>query len=121
MTDMRVPLIADPASSTAVPRRTAAPSAPSAPSAASAIAAVHTALPPHRYAQADLTEPIGDLCLPPGADRAVLRRLHASAGVHTRHLALPIERYAGLRDFGCATTPGWRSASNWARKPSPAR
>ncbi len=40
------------------------------------VAAVHTALPPHRY-----------------------RRLHASAGVRTRHLALPIERYAELRDF----------------------
>ncbi|MFZ4290124.1 type III polyketide synthase [Streptomyces cellulosae] len=63
------------------------------------VAAVHTALPPHRYPQDRLTEPIGDLCLAPGADRAVLRRLHASAGVRTRHLALPIERYAELRDF----------------------
>lgn len=107
---MRVPLIADhapsPTSPTAAARRTAAaaataatsPTSPTSPM--SEIAAVHTALPPHRYAQADLTEPIGDLCLPPGADRAVLRRLHASAGVRTRHLALPIERYAGLRDFG---------------------
>ncbi|MEU6539964.1 3-oxoacyl-[acyl-carrier-protein] synthase III C-terminal domain-containing protein [Streptomyces sp. NPDC047000] len=67
---------------------------------ATAIAAVRTVLPPHRYAQRDLTEPIGDLCLPAGADRALLRRLHASAGVRTRHLALPIERYAGLGDFG---------------------
>ncbi|MEU6522548.1 3-oxoacyl-[acyl-carrier-protein] synthase III C-terminal domain-containing protein [Streptomyces sp. NPDC046924] len=110
MTDMRVPLIADhapspssPTSPPAVPRRTAATSgaaAPSAPIVPSVIAAVHTALPPHRYAQADLTEPIGDLCLPPDADRTVLHRLHASAGVRTRHLALPIERYAGLRDFG---------------------
>ncbi|CAM5459427.1 hypothetical protein SALBM217S_05223 [Streptomyces griseoloalbus] len=63
------------------------------------VAAVHTALPPHRYPQDRLTEPIGDLCLPPGADRAVLRRLHASSGVRTRHLALPIERYAALRGF----------------------
>ncbi|MBT2908099.1 type III polyketide synthase [Streptomyces cellulosae] len=63
------------------------------------VAAVHTALPPHRYPQDRLTEPIGDLCLGPGADRALLRRLHASAGVRTRHLALPIERYAELRDF----------------------
>jgi alkylresorcinol/alkylpyrone synthase len=68
--------------------------------AAATIAAVRTALPPHRYAQRDLTERIGDLCLPAGADRALLRRLHASAGVRTRHLALPIERYAGLGDFG---------------------
>ncbi|MHB9857134.1 type III polyketide synthase [Streptomyces sp. YIM S03343] len=73
---------------------------PGGPGAATTIAAVHTALPPHRYPQRDLTEPIGDLCLPAGADRALLRRLHASAGVRTRHLALPIERYAGLGDFG---------------------
>ncbi|MFD5268956.1 type III polyketide synthase [Streptomyces sp. NPDC058335] len=76
---------------------------------ATTIAAVHTALPPHRYAQDDLTELIGDLCLPPGADRAVLRRLHASAGVRTRHLALPIERYAGLRDFG-QSNDAWLAA-----------
>ncbi|MDG9717239.1 type III polyketide synthase [Streptomyces sp. DH24] len=73
------------------------------------IAAVRTALPPHRYAQEDLTEPIGDLCLPPGADRTVLRRLHASAGVCTRHLALPIERYAGLGDFG-QSNDAWLAA-----------
>ncbi|MER6615406.1 type III polyketide synthase [Streptomyces xantholiticus] len=66
------------------------------------VAAVHTALPPHRYAQSDLTELIADLCLEPGADRALLRRLHTSAGVRTRHLALPIEQYAGLGDFGQA-------------------
>ncbi|MFI9467189.1 type III polyketide synthase [Streptomyces sp. NPDC052492] len=91
---MRVPLIADPPSS---PQPAATPH-PGVP-AVTTIAAAHTALPPHRYRQEDLTEPIGDLCLVPAADRAVLRRLHASAGVRTRHLALPIERYAGLRDF----------------------
>ncbi|MFJ8187651.1 type III polyketide synthase [Streptomyces sp. NPDC096105] len=88
---MRVPLIADPAP--------AAPPPPDAAAATTAVAAVHTALPPHHYPQDRLTEPIGDLCLAPGADRAVLRRLHASAGVRTRHLALPIERYAALRGF----------------------
>ena len=98
---MRVPVIADhappPSPSPAPPP---APGRTAPPAAATTIAAVRTALPPHRYAQEDLTEPIGDLCLPPTADRAVLRRLHASAGVRTRHLALPIERYAGLGDFG---------------------
>ncbi|MFE9172968.1 type III polyketide synthase [Streptomyces kebangsaanensis] len=93
---MRVPVIVDdvPLPPPTVPRPA------SLPGTASTIAAVRTALPPHRYAQDDLTEAIGDLCLAPGADRAVLRRLHASAGVRTRHLALPIERYAGLGDFG---------------------
>jgi alkylresorcinol/alkylpyrone synthase len=83
-----------------VPSSPPEPRGTSVPAAATTIAAVRTALPPHRYAQDDLTELIGDLCLPPGVDRAVLRRLHASAGVRTRHLALPIERYAGLGDFG---------------------
>lgn len=109
---MRVPVVADqdlppdpaPAAAPAlVARRTAVPAT------AATIAAVHTALPPHRYAQEDLTEWIGDLCLPPGADRAVLRRLHASAGVRTRHLALPIERYAGLGDFG-RSNDAWLAA-----------
>lgn len=105
---MRVPLIVDPASSPSAPspattRRTTAPTTPrwtTVPAAATTIVAVRTALPPHRYTQDELTEAIGDLCLSPGTDRAVLRRLHASAGVRTRHLALPIERYAGLADFG---------------------
>jgi alkylresorcinol/alkylpyrone synthase len=72
-----------------------------APSAGTTtIAAVHTALPPHRYAQDEITELIGDLSRVPEADRGLLRRVHASAGVRTRHLALPIDRYAGLGDFG---------------------
>ncbi|MER6801750.1 3-oxoacyl-[acyl-carrier-protein] synthase III C-terminal domain-containing protein [Streptomyces sp. NPDC000678] len=95
MTDMRVPVIVDDAS-----RPPTAPYRTSPPGTTTTIAAVRTALPPHRYAQDDLAEAIGDLCLPPGTDRAVLRRLHASAGVRTRHLALPIERYADLGDFG---------------------
>ncbi|WP_436771530.1 type III polyketide synthase [Yinghuangia sp. YIM S09857] len=66
------------------------------------IAAVQTALPPHRYPQHRLTDLVGDLCLAPGADRGVLRRLHAAAGVQTRHLALPVEQYAELGDFGRA-------------------
>ncbi len=44
------------------------------------IAAVHGVLPPHRYQQAEITEAVAAMCLPPGADRAVLRRLHTSAG-----------------------------------------
>ncbi|WP_055634115.1 type III polyketide synthase [Streptomyces griseoruber] len=66
----------------------------------STVTGVHTVLPPHSYAQEDLTEAIADLCLAPGADRTLLRRLHMSAGVRTRHLALPIEQYADLGDFG---------------------
>ncbi|MGD9485385.1 3-oxoacyl-[acyl-carrier-protein] synthase III C-terminal domain-containing protein [Streptomyces sp. TRM70308] len=99
---MRVPVIADDAPSplSPSPPPSAAPRRTTVPATATTIAAVRTALPAHRYAQEDLTEPIGDLCLAPGADRALLRRLHASADVRTRHLALPIEQYAGLGDFG---------------------
>ncbi|MFE0413420.1 type III polyketide synthase [Streptomyces tendae] len=96
---MRVPVLVEhappPSAGPAAARRPTPP-----PTAGPTVAAVRCALPPHRYAQSRLTEPIGDLCLPPGADRAVLRRLHASAGVRTRHLALPIEQYALLGDFG---------------------
>ncbi|MGW0698605.1 type III polyketide synthase [Streptomyces sp. NPDC002867] len=92
---MRVPVIVDDA-----PSPTTLPDGTTATGAATTILAVRTALPPHRYSQDDLTELIGDLCLAPGAERTLLRRLHASAGVRTRHLALPIELYAGLGDFG---------------------
>ncbi|MEU8134789.1 type III polyketide synthase, partial [Streptodolium elevatio] len=37
-----------------------------------------------------------------GAGRYGRRRLHAAAGVQTRHLALPVEEYADLGDFGRA-------------------
>ncbi|MFI8949744.1 type III polyketide synthase [Streptomyces sp. NPDC053750] len=92
---MRVPVIVDqaPAPPEVLPGT-------AVPATSTAVAAVRTALPPHRYTQKELTERIGDLCLLPGADRSLLRRLHASAGVGTRHLALPIEKYAALGDFG---------------------
>ncbi|MGX1032802.1 alkylresorcinol/alkylpyrone synthase [Streptomyces ambofaciens] len=99
MDDMRVPLIVEHAPPPSA-SPSAARSAPPPPAAGPAVTAVRCALPPHRYAQDELTEPIGDLCLRPGADRALLRRMHASAGVRTRHLALPIEQYALLGDFG---------------------
>ncbi|WP_399896694.1 type III polyketide synthase [Streptomyces sp. BBFR51] len=101
---MRVPVIVEPAPSPPTARHRAA-----SPPAPSTVAAVRTALPAHRYSQKELTEPIGDLCLLPGADRAMLRRLHASAGVRTRHLALPIEQYAVLGDFG-RSNDAWMAA-----------
>nr|APD71710.1 type III polyketide synthase 1 [Streptomyces sp.] len=39
-------------------------------------------------------------CLPGGTDRLLLDRLHHSAKVATRHMALPIGQYATLDDFG---------------------
>lgn len=71
----------------------------------STIAAVRGALPGHVHAQQDITDVLADVVLPDDAQRdkrALLRRVHASAGVTTRHLALPLADYAGLDGFGAA-------------------
>ncbi|WP_418960491.1 type III polyketide synthase [Streptomyces tritici] len=63
------------------------------------VLAVSTAFPPHRHMQHEITE---DLVsgLPPGSGRDLVRRLHAAAGVESRHLALPLDRYRALGTFG---------------------
>ncbi|GAA4531277.1 MULTISPECIES: type III polyketide synthase [Nonomuraea] len=66
------------------------------------IAAVRCAFPPNRYAQAELTDMAARVCLPPDADRRLLDRLHRSARVEYRNLALPIEDYEKLDGFGAA-------------------
>ncbi|MEV0040414.1 3-oxoacyl-[acyl-carrier-protein] synthase III C-terminal domain-containing protein [Streptomyces sp. NPDC050804] len=64
------------------------------------IAAVHGALAPYQHSQRDLTDMVARACLPGKVDRRVLDRLHSSARVDTRHTALPLDRYAELKDFG---------------------
>lgn len=64
------------------------------------VASVVTALPPHVYPQEDITRAIGPLVAPDGPARTLMERVHRSSGVRTRHLALPLEEYAGLGDFG---------------------
>lgn len=75
------------------------------------IGAVHTVLPPYRYEQYEITEALASLAPGGPAERArgegprapgrdVLARMHAASGVRTRHLALPLESYARLTDFG---------------------
>jgi alkylresorcinol/alkylpyrone synthase len=63
------------------------------------IAGVQVALPVHRYTQAEITETFTELCAPAGVSPEAVRRLHGAAHVQTRHLALPLSRYAKLRDF----------------------
>lgn len=63
------------------------------------VAAVHGVLPPHRYAQATLTESFGAVCLPDDRTRALAARFHGNAGVATRHLAIPLEDYVPLDTF----------------------
>jgi alkylresorcinol/alkylpyrone synthase len=69
----------------------------------SRIAAVRGVLPEHRHAQDEITARFGDMVLG-GNDgrRPVLERLHASAMVRTRHLALPLDSYEFLAGFGPA-------------------
>ncbi|GAA2723131.1 type III polyketide synthase [Cellulomonas aerilata] len=70
----------------------------------SRIAAVAPALPPYAYTQDEITAELAPLITPDAASprRAVLERLHAAAGVSTRHLAMPLERYRDLTTFGQA-------------------
>ncbi|GAA2498945.1 type III polyketide synthase [Streptomyces gobitricini] len=66
------------------------------------IAAVHGVLPPHRHTQRDLADMAARHCLPEGADRRALDRLHEGTGVRSRHTALPLDRYGELDGFGAA-------------------
>ncbi|MGW3111426.1 type III polyketide synthase [Streptomyces sp. NPDC001091] len=66
------------------------------------IAALHGALAPHRYAQSEITDMVARACLPEGADRRLLDRLHHNAGVRSRHMTLPLDRYETLDGFGAA-------------------
>lgn len=66
----------------------------------SRIEAVAAVTPPHRYPQARLTQLFTDLLGATEVNRAVVERIHGNAGVSFRHLALPIEAYADLTDFG---------------------
>ncbi len=66
----------------------------------SRILAAATALPEHRYDQTELTGAVADMLALSGSRRKMLERFHTAAGVKTRHLVLPIERYTTLGGFG---------------------
>ncbi len=68
------------------------------------IVAVSAVLPEHSYSQAEITQAFADVMSEEGVASpratALLARVHANAGVQTRHLALPLEHYVKITDFG---------------------
>ncbi|MEV8409825.1 type III polyketide synthase, partial [Streptomyces niveus] len=62
------------------------------------IAAVHGVLAPYRYTQSEITDMVARTCLPAGSDRRVMDRLHESARVHSRHMALPLDDYVKISE-----------------------
>ena len=67
-------------------------------SPSSIIAGVYGALPPHRYAQDEITEAFLRIPAFAGQEKA-LRGLHASAKVDSRYSILPLEKLLLLADF----------------------
>ncbi len=64
------------------------------------IAGVQGALPPFRYPQTEITEKFLATFSVLREHEDLVRSLHRSARVDHRHLALPIDKYVGLTDFG---------------------
>lgn len=68
----------------------------------SQVLAVHTVPAPHRVPQEQVTEVVAGLVAQTPADAALVRRIHANAGVSTRALVLPPGDYGRLTGFGAA-------------------
>jgi len=68
----------------------------------SRVLAVAPVLPDHAYAQEDIAQALGPLVTGSRAREALLHRLHRGSGVRRRHLALPLDQYAGLGSFAAS-------------------
>ncbi|MBB6628323.1 type III polyketide synthase [Nocardioides sp. KIGAM211] len=63
------------------------------------ILAVRGVLPEHTYPQQEITDAFAGVIADGGFDEKLLRRFHRNSGVDQRSLVLPLEEYAGIRDF----------------------
>jgi alkylresorcinol/alkylpyrone synthase len=66
------------------------------------ILSVRGALPENVYPQEVITDAFAQVIADRSLDERLLRRFHANAGVRQRHLAMPLEEYGTLTDFGQA-------------------
>src|SRR4051812_31000989 len=57
-------------------------------------------VPENCYPQSQITHAFVHQMLDDAVNESVVQRLHGNAGVESRHLVLPLERYGQLRDFG---------------------
>ncbi len=64
------------------------------------ILAIRGVLPAYCYSQSEITDAVASALTGGRVDELLLRRFHANAGVQQRFLALPLEKYADLDDFG---------------------
>jgi len=68
------------------------------------IAAVAPVLPEYVYSQSEITDALAPLITTTPSQRAVMKRLHSSSAIGTRHTALPLERYQNLGSFRDSNT-----------------
>ncbi len=63
------------------------------------IVAVAPALPARKYIQAEITAALLAMITTDPGRQAVMKRIHASSGVETRNLVMPLEQYSTLASF----------------------
>lgn len=73
-------------------------------------------LPPYAYPQEQLTAAFAEFADLDGPRRKLLQKVHGNAGVRTRRLALPIEQYGELTDFGAANDAFIEAGTQLARE-----
>ena len=66
------------------------------------IAATHAVVGPYGYPQEEIIEAFTAVVSPEGAHQKVIERIHLATGVKHRNLAIPLEDYSQLTDFGVA-------------------